>query len=196
MGANSVSVDFLGNLASCQHRGVYVNTSHRFPPPWTVDEENAAYFIVRDHDGKPLAYVYFEDEPGRRSAAKMLTRDEARRIAVNIAKLPKGYASDSRPDSRVRRLLHKFRAQTSKFGLVDRARFFQPIEFFNLICGTKAYYAPKLFACITRSLKITLCHTLALKNQIGKDSDIGSNNQSYYPYRLGPAGNVVSSKKI
>ena len=43
---------------------------------------------MRDHDGQQLAYVYFEDEPGRRSAAKLLTKDEVRRIAANIAKLP------------------------------------------------------------------------------------------------------------
>ena len=60
----------------------------RFPPPWSIEELNNACFIVRDHDGQRLVYVYFEDEPGRRSAAKLLERDEARRIAVNIAKLP------------------------------------------------------------------------------------------------------------
>ena len=43
---------------------------------------------MRDHNGQRLAYVYFEDEPGRRSAAKLLSKDEAWRIAANIAKLP------------------------------------------------------------------------------------------------------------
>ena len=43
---------------------------------------------MRDHNGQVLAFVYCEDEPGRRSTGKLLTRDEARRIAANIAKLP------------------------------------------------------------------------------------------------------------
>jgi hypothetical protein len=59
----------------------------RFPPPWSV-EETEACFIVMDSVGQKLAYVYFEEEPGRRSAAKLLTKDEARRIAANFAKLP------------------------------------------------------------------------------------------------------------
>jgi K+/H+ antiporter YhaU regulatory subunit KhtT len=44
--------------------------------------------LIAAHSGQALAYVYFEDEPGRRSAAKLLTKDEARRIAANITKLP------------------------------------------------------------------------------------------------------------
>ena len=44
--------------------------------------------IIRAHNGQALAYVYFEEEPGRRAAANLLARDEARRIALNIAKLP------------------------------------------------------------------------------------------------------------
>jgi hypothetical protein len=61
--------------------------ARRFPPPWFA-EETEACFVVRDHRGQALAYVYFEEEKGRRSAAHLLTRDEARRIAANIAKLP------------------------------------------------------------------------------------------------------------
>jgi hypothetical protein len=53
------------------------------PAALSVDECGAA-FAVCDANGQALAYVYFEEEPGRRSAAKLLTKDEARRIATNI----------------------------------------------------------------------------------------------------------------
>jgi len=52
------------------------------PLPTAVETD--ACFIVRDHNGQALAYVYFEDEPGRQTTAKLLSKDEARRIAANI----------------------------------------------------------------------------------------------------------------
>ena len=63
-------------------------TARRFPPPWSI-EDNGACFIVKDHGGQALSYVYYEAEPGRCTAANLLTRDEARRIAANVARLPK-----------------------------------------------------------------------------------------------------------
>jgi len=62
-------------------------TSRRFPPPWSVEELTES-FIIKDATGQALAYLYFEDEPQRKMSMKRLSRDEARRIAANIAKLP------------------------------------------------------------------------------------------------------------
>ena len=62
-------------------------TARRFPPPWTA-ELQPNYYVVRDADGQQIAYIYYSNDPDRRSAAKLLTKDEARRIAANIAELP------------------------------------------------------------------------------------------------------------
>jgi hypothetical protein len=44
-------------------------TARRFPPPWTIEEYAQSCWIVRDNNRTALAYVYFEEEPGRRTAA-------------------------------------------------------------------------------------------------------------------------------
>jgi hypothetical protein len=62
-------------------------TERHFPLPWIVEELEACFYVC-DSAGQKLAFVYFEEEPGRRAAAKLLTRDEAHRIAVDFAKLP------------------------------------------------------------------------------------------------------------
>ena len=60
----------------------------RFPPPWTVEEFRGISYIVRDANNFPVAYVYFEVGAWKTRWANLMTKDEARKIAANIAKLP------------------------------------------------------------------------------------------------------------
>ena len=39
-------------------------------------------FVVQDATGQPLAYVYYEDEPQTQMSTRLISRDEARRIAA------------------------------------------------------------------------------------------------------------------
>jgi hypothetical protein len=51
-----------------------MSSPRRFPSPWSIEELNDVCFIVHDHNGQALAYVYFEDEPGRRCVRKTLSK--------------------------------------------------------------------------------------------------------------------------
>jgi hypothetical protein len=63
------------------------NASRRFPPPWRADRIPGGY-VVRDANGQAIAYVHSRETETEAMQAKVLTADEARRIAVNIARLP------------------------------------------------------------------------------------------------------------
>jgi hypothetical protein len=63
------------------------DASRRFPPPWRVDKIPGGY-VVRDATGQALAYLYSRENEAEARRAKVLTQDEARRIAINIARLP------------------------------------------------------------------------------------------------------------
>ena len=62
-------------------------TTRCFPPPWSV-EQIPGGFKVKDASGQSLAYVYGRETKADDDIAKVLTMDEARGIANNIAKLP------------------------------------------------------------------------------------------------------------
>ena len=61
--------------------------TRRLSPPWTA-ERIPGGFVVKDATGQVLAYVYAREMKAQADSAKVLTMDEARRIAANIAKLP------------------------------------------------------------------------------------------------------------
>jgi hypothetical protein len=62
-------------------------TPRRFPPPWTVIE-HAESLWVQDASGQTVGWFYFRDNPETARHAGVLERDEARRMAVNFARLP------------------------------------------------------------------------------------------------------------
>ena len=68
-------------------------TDRRFPPPWQADKIAGGY-VVRDANGQALAYIYSRDNEDEARQAKVLTKDEARRIAVNVARLPRSARQD------------------------------------------------------------------------------------------------------
>jgi hypothetical protein len=60
----------------------------RFPAPWRADKMPGGY-VVRDANGQALVYVYSRDNDAEALQARVLTKDEARRIAANVARLPR-----------------------------------------------------------------------------------------------------------
>jgi hypothetical protein len=61
--------------------------ARRFPAPWTAEQIPGGFKVV-DATGQALAYVYARETKAQADTAKVLTMDEARRIAANIARLP------------------------------------------------------------------------------------------------------------
>jgi K+/H+ antiporter YhaU regulatory subunit KhtT len=61
--------------------------SRRFPPAWHADKTPHGY-VVRDANGQAIEYIYSRENEAEARQAKVLTKDEARRIAINIAQLP------------------------------------------------------------------------------------------------------------
>jgi hypothetical protein len=59
----------------------------RFPAPLTAEQIPGGFKVV-DATGQSLAYIYGRKTREKADTAKVLTMDEARRIAANIAKLP------------------------------------------------------------------------------------------------------------
>jgi hypothetical protein len=59
----------------------------RFPSLWHADPMPGGY-VVGDANGQALAYLYSRDNDAEARQAKVLTKDEWRRIAVNFARLP------------------------------------------------------------------------------------------------------------
>jgi hypothetical protein len=62
--------------------------SERLPAPWKVTQTGECYLVSAANE-QPIVYLHFDDPPRPdRAGGARLSRDLARRVALNIAKLP------------------------------------------------------------------------------------------------------------
>jgi hypothetical protein len=91
---NQKAADLAWTIAELQAPGVVIPrlaapsiTSRRFPAPWRAEPIRAAMSLAAN--GQAVAYLYSRDNEDEARQAKVLAKDEARRIAANIPRLPK-----------------------------------------------------------------------------------------------------------
>ena len=58
-----------------------------FRQPWKLVEHEGS-FTITDAGNTVLATTYHEGEPGRRTIMRRLCREDARRLALQVVKLP------------------------------------------------------------------------------------------------------------
>lgn len=58
-----------------------------FVKPWRIVEHDES-FEVQDAAERTLSFVYFSDDPNRRNFMRRLSKDDARRMAEQILRLP------------------------------------------------------------------------------------------------------------
>ena len=62
--------------------------SERYPAPWTVEDVGGC-FVVKASNDRPLVFIYYGEGVARRSLARLLTRNAARRIASALPSCPR-----------------------------------------------------------------------------------------------------------
>ena len=76
-----------GSIAGLNHGHVGKDDGEHSPLSSALEcGQNSRW--LRDANGQALAYIYSRDNEDEARQAKVLTKDEARRIAVNLARLP------------------------------------------------------------------------------------------------------------